>query len=357
MSPPPGFLIEVHYPPLVAGCNEPPSELPPPTSVHPHESNRQEYVYPDVPALEAGKCDDIAFRHSGWRLTRHRVACAMVAAMVHENRLLAFTGCGHDAFVARNVHDPTCHKVICNKCRDRFCKPCARARAGIVARNLLAHVHDRKLRFITLTLKTATPDLKLELNRLYDSFRKLQRRVFWKRHCWGGAAMLELKYNPGSDRWHPHLHVLVEGSYLSQSKLSAEWMAVTGDSFVVDVRAVPDNGSVVRYVTKYATDPLHPSVTKSVQLISEAIRAMKGRRACMTFGSWRSFQLTTQESDDAWEILGRLDTIRTMAAKGDADCLAILEGLWVFSEFQGKGSNDDPDPRAPPDPTLFDLPF
>jgi hypothetical protein len=77
----------------------------------------------------------------------------------------------------------------------------------------------------------------------------------------------------------------------------------------------------------------------------------------MTFGSWRSFQLTTQESDDAWEIIGRLDTVRTMAAKGDADCIAILAGLWVFSEFQGKGCNDDPDPRAPPDPTLFDIPF
>lgn len=326
-------------------------------SVHPHETNLQDNGRDSWKQPEGGANTGINFRHGGWKDTRRRVLAAMHAAMVPEYRILNFTQCGHDAYVMRSTEDPDRYGIQCSKCRDRFCKPCARERAGIVARNLLEQVKDRELRFVTLTLKTMHDELGLELDRLYASFRKLQRRAFWKRHVWGGAALLEVKYNHDTERWHPHLHVLCEGRYMKQSALAGEWKQCTGDSYIVDIRAVRDNSKVASYITKYATDPVDKSIGKSVDLLSQALRAMRKRRTCLTFGSWRQFVLTKQDTEHGWEQIGALATFIARAAEGEAEARDVLCRLWKYDERQSKGGSDNNDDRGPPIEGLSDVPF
>lgn len=332
-----------------------------PSSVHPHESSSQT----DEPLLRGAPgehgLEDIGFRHSGWQRERFRVKQALIEAMVHENRLLAFESCGHGAFVMRSTEDPDVYRVRGANCCDRFCKPCARQRAGIVARNLLEQVQDRRVRFVTLTLKTQTDSLDTELDRLYSSFAMLRRREFWKKRVDGGAALLEVKWNEGSQRWHPHLHIIVEGSYIPHALLKQAWYEVTGDSYVVDIRPIRNNRNVVRYITKYATDPVDRTIHGNVALLSEAIRAFKGRRTCLTFGTWRGFALTKQEDAGGWELVGTLAAVVWHANHDESDdgsfARSILSSLWVYSTNESKGDANEPPARSPPDATLWSVPF
>jgi hypothetical protein len=247
-----------------------------------------------------------------------------------------------------SLDDPGVYRIACSKCHDRFCKPCARERAGVVARNLLNHVEKKTLRFITLTLKTQTDDLSLELDRLFASFQQLRRRTFWKRHVAGGAALLEVKYNHDTQRWHPHFHILCEGSFIPQHTLKSEWHHVTGDSTIVDVRAVRDNDRITHYIAKYATDPIDKTVQHDANLIVETIHALKGRRTCAAFGTWAKLKLTEYSATGGWVALRSLNTIIAEARRGINESQAILQALWSYTEDQSKGNTTDGTPRGPP---------
>jgi len=337
----------------------------PSPSVHPQETDPQEHA-PSLPSdsrpgpsvlesLEADGSDcGPTFRHSGWARSRERVATALNLAETPAGRQQAFRSCGHRAYVLQSLTDPERFKLTSSKCKDRFCKPCARERAGGVARTLLEHVDGRELRFCTLTLATRTPDLKAELDRLYKAFQQLRRRKFWKRHVIGGAAMLEVKWNEKSSRWHPHLHILMEGRYTPHAQLVKEWRHVTGDSFIVDIRAVRDNEKVTRYITKYATDPIDSSIGRDVGRLTEAIVAFKGRKTCLTFGTWRQVVLTDPADTDGWRHLMTLDRLITLARDGYGEYRTILARIWTFSESDEKHAQlpDGRDPDSSQEPTL-----
>ena len=352
------------------------TDFPPSSSVHPQESDQQEDLsgwqgnpLPSDPGWEpqgqlSMSCtqqnlatlnsDCIVFRHSGWAATRARVATALSDSDAPESRVKAFSECGRNAYLVQSLDDPAVHKITSSKCKDRFCKPCARERAGSVARCLLEHVGDRELRFITLTLKTQTTDLTIELNRLYLSFQTLRRRMFWKRHVIGGAALLEVKYNDESERWHPHLHILVEGRYVPHTHLVREWKHVTGDSFIVDIRAVKDNSRVTRYITKYATDPIDRSIGRSIPRLVAAIDAFRGRKTCLTFGTWRGVLLSENDDRKGWRHISSLNQLISDARDGILNAVRILNALWVYQEATEKNARN-PDGRSspPPDALLF----
>lgn len=191
-------------------------------------------------------------------------------------------------------------------------------RAAAVAAALAAHLKERKTRFVTLTQRASDTPLPDQLDKLYRDFSTLRRRQWWKAHVTGGGAFLEVKLGASSGLWHAHLHILVEGDYLSQKELSAEWYAVTGASYIVDVRAVPDAVHRARYVTKYVTKPADSSVFADPAKLAIFVGAMKGRRLCFTFGSWRGLQLDPDEpSADQWRSIAPLCQLFSDARSGD----------------------------------------
>jgi hypothetical protein len=198
-------------------------------------------------------------------------------------------------------------RLAANYCRDRCCQPCGRARSAQVEAALRAWVGDRSLRFITLTLKH-TPHLKLQeqLERLYRSFSSLRRRNWWKDKVKGGVAVLEVKI--GKDGlWHPHLHLLLESSYLPQQGLSHEWLAVTGDSYIVDVRKVSQEKNELKYVCSYVGKPLDSSIYNVPEMLDAFVIAIKGRRLILPFGTWHKLSLESEIADGGvWVCMGPL---------------------------------------------------
>ena len=53
----------------------------------------------------------------------------------------------------------------------------------------------------------------------------------------GGVMSIEVKRGRNSGLWHPHVHMIwLCNQAPSASQLSKEWLELTGDSYIVDVR-------------------------------------------------------------------------------------------------------------------------
>ena len=291
----------------------------------------------------------VLFRHSGWAVDRGRVAAAIARTDQPDSRQQAFHDCGSFAHVLRSLEDPNKYRLAGSSCHDRFCLPCATERSRVIARNVCEAISEREVRFVTLTIRTESLTLENSLQKLYRGFQSLRRRAMWKRAVRGGVAFLELTYNPELRRWHPHLHCLVDGTWLDQKALRKAWYSVTGDSFIVDVRRPCNPEAVARYVAKYASKPFNTTFLRNTDLLDEAIVALKGRKLCLVFGTWRGLVLTATPDTGGWEHVASLARIIARAAIGCADCLRIIRTL---TDQDMTGIYE----RAPPEPPFVTQP-
>lgn len=292
---------------------ERPSPLP---SLDPDESNRS-----------SASQSDIAFRHSWWAKDRIRILTALQTVFPDSKRVLRYRSCGDAAWVFRSNTDPSKLKVCCDSCRDRWCRACQRDRSRIIAANLRDRLKDASVKLVTLTLKHRFQPLRSQVDRLLESFRTLRKKPFWADSITGGVAFVEVTYNVETNRWHPHLHVLCVGAWLSQATLSATWDHITGGSFVVDVRRVHDVSQVAAYVVKYATKPMNAVLYRHPAKLVEAVRALQGRHLCLTFGTFRGWQLTESGDGDDWTQIGTLESFQRSARNGDWEAVAVLDAL------------------------------
>ncbi len=259
----------------------------------------------EVPTYDARLKDTYsAFRHSGWRAERARTLHALKSAWMTKSNLSRFQGCGTNAKVFRHRTDGEKYQIRSNKCRNRWCIPCAKERGRAIARTLSALAGPKQIRFITLTLRTTDQSLSDSVKLLTNSFRRLRHSTVWRETQRGGAAFMEVKWNPERHRWHPHLHILAEGKYIPKQQLSKSWCKATGGSFIVDVRLVASKEQLCSYVTKYVACPVTSSIRKDRDRLVEAVAALHGKRTCATFGTWRGTRLTPIPEVDEWVYVG-----------------------------------------------------
>jgi hypothetical protein len=276
------------------------------------------YGNPQYDPLPASQLEQ-AWRHAGWAVRRQRTWDCLSAIGAGANAMQAFATCGGGLWAQRCPGtDET--RIVANCCHNRWCVPCATARARRMKANLHLHCKDKSLRFITLTLKSSMNPLADVLKRLHRDFAELRRRVDWKEHVNGGAAFVEVKLGSRSGQWHPHLHLLCEGTHWKQKDLSALWYKITGDSSIVDIRQVDDLDKAGHYCVKYVTKPADAAIYSMPDKLQEMIVALKGSHLCMTFGSWRKLKLTELPDDGReWINVKPLEAIIVGAAAGNAD--------------------------------------
>lgn len=286
--------------------------------------------------LESCELDPLAdhtgmshFRHSGWANDRRRVYDALRLTHVGSSRLQAFRECGQHPFVYECEERPGEYTLGGSTCRDRFCLPCSRDRSRLIAQNVLEQIGTRQGRFVTLTLKSTAEPLDVLLARLTSSFTKLRRTKLWRNKVVGGVAFIEVTWTCRTQSWHPHFHCLVEGRYLPRRELSQAWHLITGDSYITDIRFARDNAHVTHYITKYATKPLDHSVLVEPTHLQEAILALKGKRLCLTFGTWRGVCLTRSREDETWIQIGSLAELLHKATQNDPAAQVILRKLEI----------------------------
>lgn len=145
--------------------------------------------------------------------------------------------------------------------------------------------------------------------------------------------------------WHVHLHVLIVGRFWAQREISSEWLAVTGDSSVVDIRALPRERAV-NYAAKYVGKGIDSGVEQKPEAFVEAIKALKGRRMLIVFGEWMG-KLSEEIDDDSgdfaipaerghWRALMSVEKCVSLARQGDEAAVAILNILKLqIGDFDG----------------------
>ena len=304
-------------------------------------------LHSPVPAIDCTADNEIGitFRHSGWQQRRSCVDQALEGIEDAKNRTARFRGCGRNCWVLRSVAEPCVYRLSCDRCKDRFCDPCARERARHISSCVGEFAADRDLRLVTLTLRKTQRTLSEDVDRLYASFTRLRRRCLWSKTQKGGVYFIEIKRRRGDDGWHVHLHVLTEGGYISKRKLSETWLEITGDSFIVDVRWCHSGEDAARYVAKYASKGVHGSCYHDPAILREAIIAIKGRRLVGKYGTWRDLDFSNDILPGEWVGVDSLRRIFQRRDDGDAEAATIIAAL--IGENECKNPNPHQPVRGP----------
>lgn len=138
-------------------------------------------------------------------------------------------------------------------CDNRVCDKCGSSRWSRTVKSLKKRIFDRmdwnNVRFMTLTWRNVEKLERSDVSDLRDAFSKLKRREYFDNRINGGVYSIECNY---TDSWNLHMHVVYEGAYIPQSKLSDAWSDLT-DSPIVDIRKSNDKDSDAEELAKYIT--------------------------------------------------------------------------------------------------------
>jgi len=175
------------------------------------------------------------------------------------------------------VHEVTFH------CKLRVCPECGWARKVEFTKAYADALRSLgRLRFMTLTLKNVA-NLKDGVSRIRRCFSKLRHRKGYKHRIKGGLYGIESPVG-ANGLWHVHLHCIYGGAWIEQAELADDWEKITGDSRVVDIRAVKHGRSPVGYILKYVNK--HDSIVQAGDdKVGEYVSVLYKTRLLQPFGS------------------------------------------------------------------------
>ena len=155
-------------------------------------------------------------------------------------------------------------------CKDRLCPLCNWRRSlrmfAKLSKIIQSQTYQRtgyKNLFLTLTVQNCNIDeLHTAIEHIFYSFKKFTENKAIKNAVKGYFRALEITFNPVTQTFHPHLHVIlaVPGSYfktyyLSQAKLTFYWQKSLNVEYtpIVDIRKFRDKKGIAeasKYVIK-----------------------------------------------------------------------------------------------------------
>ena len=213
-------------------------------------------------------------------------------------------GCGENISAHRCPECGHQYKVPV-RCHSRVCDRCGYVSGKQLQDDMLTAVRSvmsQKRRgwtvaLLTLTISSARfgpdgvtyEDLKKAGHQLSD-FMRLFYAKFQGRRSRHGKIVAGDKYRGAGalavmeldQRGNLHFHCFTYGPFIPQRLLSTEWNKITGDSYIVDIRAVKGgSAAAVAYVLKYITKP--PALEAYSDLARYAL-VIKGIRRLRQFG-------------------------------------------------------------------------
>lgn len=219
------------------------------------------------------------------------------------------------------------------RCRDRLCPLCSHRRGYQATAKVLALTHEFNApRLLTLTLRATDEPLKACVFRLFNRFGALRAMKGWSSRVTGGVWTLEVTRNPTTGQWHPHLHIIADGEFFPQPLLKKLWHEATGDSFIVDVRAIHDRREAAKYVAAYLAKPADVAQWPA-SAIAEYALALHGRRLMQPFGTARKVEIDDDEDDEAHRTTSMLCTAHTLQAACSANYEPALHAREILSRM------------------------
>jgi hypothetical protein len=208
------------------------------------------------------------------------------------------------------------HKIGVNlaRCRDRLCPLCSHRRGHEAATKVLALTNEFDApRLLTLTLRSSDDPLLSCIFRLFSRFAVLRGMKGWSSRVTGGVWTLEVTRNPNTAQWHAHLHIITDGTFFPQKLLKDLWHEATGDSFIVDVRAIHSRRDAAKYVAGYLAKPADVAAWPAAAIAEYAL-ALHGRRLMQPFGSARKVEIDADDDPAGFDPGTLLCTAHTLQA-------------------------------------------
>ncbi len=276
-----------------------------------------EYVSPDSRFIECPFCGDIGFSKQDLEDARESSLTCLKGGSSHQ-------GVSDDEYEKRQVRRELKFKMIeegyvtaagsmdacgnatveieCNDCGDRYivdhhcdnrvCDKCGKSRWSRTVKSLKKRIFDRmdwnNVRFMTVTYGNISELTRDDIQDIRDDFKRLKRRKYFDSRIDGGVYSIECNWT--DEGWNLHLHVVYQGGYIEQDRLSEAWEDLTGFP-VVDIRKSNDKDSdaeeLAKYITKQpdvSSDDSDDSVDVQAERLMEYHRAMYQTNLVQPFG-------------------------------------------------------------------------
>lgn len=234
-------------------------------------------------------------------------------------------------------------------------------------------------RFLTLTIVSSDRPLREQLQDLRDSFARLRRHRLWRGRVVGGIYCVEVTWSVERRQWHPHLHAIIDGSYVPKSSLVDAWREASNGSYILDIAFVHSASRIASYVAKYVSKSDDASGVPDYML-GEWSLAVHGLRLVHAFGNLHGVKLvekpeysrgvsievinpdvlaSAHHTGDvvAGRILQELDAMSVGASNQSPreilDRIELWERFKEAERLRIAAANPPPDPEPPYQPTWF----
>lgn len=233
-----------------------------------------------------------------------------------------------------------CVKVTPISCGISFCPDCGhRRRVRLEEKVEKSLALMKEPRFATLTVVNVEHLDGATIGDLKKVFGKLRRTKRFLSYVRGGEYTIEIPWSPEKG-WHPHIHVLMDGSYYPQKELAEDWKNAGGGA-VVDIRRADRKAAseLCKYISKGHAFVDNPQAVKELYL------ATAGKRLHGSFGcafKWNREMSKAEKKepclcdhDGAWEYSCKLSLCDVALEDGKWKCRREKE-IHVRLEFFDK---------------------
>lgn len=200
--------------------------------------------------------------------------------------------CGTVSWLARS----SCGDLLfCrNGCNLRWCPKCR----WKSARNQIHRIKSMTghLRVMMLSIRSSDETLGDQIKHLKKSFRRLRQMRNWKKYVTYGCGAVEVTFNNKTNQWHPHLHIIWNGSYFPQRLLSKMWCKATSGSTYVFLQKLSGKGAM-DYVAKYLTKCPPVKKWRDPEKRAAEIVGLVGVQLFISFGNWKNVKIEEVKKD------------------------------------------------------------
>lgn len=268
-------------------------------------------------------------------------------------------GCA-DSVVIRRYEGDIREVAYTMFCRQRLCPVCA-WRRSLKAFWMLSHILDYcdaqrvaqkgkpyEYILLTLTMESVSGDALPEaIDRMYDAYTRLSRRREWK-VMKGAWRTLEVTYNPDTDTFHPHLHIIAavnpsyftQRGYISQDKLCLLWQDCGRFPYkpICDIRRVSTKidkkgiYEVAKYATKISSVLFKSQKRAPENILCDLHAALFKRKLFTSYGIMREASRALRMTDEDGDLLnvGEMDSV--LAKEMREDLVATMEAYTYIPE-------------------------
>lgn len=268
---------------------------------------------------------------------------------IKAERIERFKNCRNGAYFYRHVETGKV-KVMSTACRDRACPFCAKSRSMEVSEQITEWLMGMKHpRFLTLTMRSSNATLAVQIDNIYQAFRRFRLMKGMSRYLRSGVWFFQVTWNKERQQWHPHLHCIIVGKWGKWEFFREQWRIASKGSHVIEIQEIKDPSETAKYVSRYSARPYRMAGLELEQR-KECITAFASRRL---FGTWgpkpeRPKVAKVKVDLGQWEPIGSFAYIHYVNHK-DHNARLILEAWksgqplapdikchsWDWSEFSG----------------------